>query len=115
MLGEKIDSIMKRDLNDAAKLREAAAEIEVALAATAEGAATPDQLADLADAIDAFKDSSYGIAAALARAAAAPRRRMEPSRRPASMARTLAELRETYARLSAARAARAAQPKRRDP
>jgi hypothetical protein len=98
MLSDKIATIMKRDLNDAAGIREAVAQIEVAFAASAENSATPDQLADLADAVDAFKDRSYGIAAALARAAAGPRRKVAFSRRPESMSKSLAELREAFAR-----------------
>jgi hypothetical protein len=114
MLIEKIQTIMNRDLNDTAKLREAVSEIEVALAASTEHAATPEQLGDLADAIDAFRDRSYGVATALARAAASKRRKVEQSRRPASMLRTLAELRETFELLRDARSKRVVQPKQRD-
>jgi hypothetical protein len=105
MLSDKIESIMKRDLNDAAKLREAVAEIEIAFASSAETAATPDQLADLADAVDAFRDRAYGVAASLARAALSARRKIEYSRRPASMSRSLAELREAFARCKRERGA----------
>lgn len=98
VLRDEIERIMKRELNDAAKLREAVAEIEVAFASSAENPATPDQLADLADAIDAFRERSYGVAAALARAAARARRKVEYSRRPPSMSKSLAELREAFAR-----------------
>jgi hypothetical protein len=101
MLSDKIESILKRDLNDAAKLHEAVTEIEIALASAAESAATPDQLADLADAIDAFRDRAYGVAASLARAAANTRRKVDYSRRPASMTLSLAELRESFARARA--------------
>ncbi len=97
MLSDKIHSIMKRDLNDGAMLREAITQIEIAFAAS-ENVATSDQLADLADAVDAFKDRAYGVAASLARAAAGTRRKVEMSRRPAAMSRSLAELRETFAR-----------------
>jgi hypothetical protein len=98
MLSEKIESIMKRGLNDAARLREAAAEIEVALACSAENDASPEQLADLADAVDAFKERAYGVAASLARASAAKRRKIEYSRRPASMSKSIVELRDAFAR-----------------
>lgn len=98
MLSDKLESIMKRDLNDAARLREAVNEIEVAFAASAENAATPQQLGDLADAIDAFKERDYGVAAALARASAGTRRKVEYSCRPASMSKSLVELREAFAR-----------------
>jgi hypothetical protein len=98
MLSDKLESIMKRDLNDAAKLREAVNEIEVAFAVSAEKAATPDQLGDLADAIDAFKERDYGVAAALARASSGTRRKVEYSRRPPSMSKSLVELREVFAR-----------------
>ena len=98
MLSNKIESIMRRDLNNAARVREAVAAIEVAFAASAEGSATPDQLSDLADAVDAFKDRSYGVAAALARASVGSRRNIEFGRRPESMLQSLAELRETFAR-----------------
>jgi hypothetical protein len=104
MLSDKLESIMKRDLNDAAKLREAVNEIEVAIAASAEGGTTPEQLGDLADAIDAFKERDYGVAATLARAAASTRRKVEYSRRPASMSKSLVELRETFARYKHKRA-----------
>src|SRR5688572_18676335 len=96
MLSDKIEGIMKRDLNDAARLREAVAEIEIAFAMSAEDSATPDQLADLADAVDAFRERSYGVAAALARAAAGTRRKVEYSRRPASMSQSLVDLREAF-------------------
>src|SRR5918995_1158298 len=98
MLSDKIEDIMNRDLNDSARIAEALAEIEIAFAASLENAATPDQLGDLADAIDAFKDRAYGVAASLARAAASTRRKVEYSRRPATMSRSLAELREDFAR-----------------
>lgn len=98
MLSDKIGQIMKRDLNDAAMFREAVTEIEVAFAASADNAATPDQLADLADAVDAFKERTYGVAAALARAAARTRRKVEFGRRPASMSKSLDELRAAFAR-----------------
>jgi hypothetical protein len=98
MLNDKIGNIMKRDFNDVAKIHEAVAEIEVAFAASAENCATPDQLADLADAVDAFKDRSYGVAAALARAAAGSQRKVAFGRRPESMSRSLVELREAFAR-----------------
>jgi hypothetical protein len=98
MLSDKIESIMKRNLNDSAKFSEAVTEIEVAFAALAGEHVTPDQLADLADAVDAFKDRAYGVSASLARAASSTRRKVEYSRRPASMARSLANLREDFAR-----------------
>jgi hypothetical protein len=98
MLSDKLERILKRDLNDAAKRREAVNEIEVALTAFDERVATPDQLGDLADAIDAFKEREYGVAAVLARASASTRRKVEFSRRPPSMSRSLAELREAFAR-----------------
>ena len=103
MLSDKIDSILKRTPNDGAMLREAIIQIEIAFAVSAENTPTPDQLADLADAVDAFKDRAYGVAASLARAASGTRRKVELSRRPAAMSRSLAELRETYGRLRAAR------------
>jgi hypothetical protein len=98
MHSDRIQGLMKRDLNDAARLREAVAEIEIAFAASAENSATPDQLADLADAVDAFRERSYGVAAALARAAAGTRRKVEYSRRPASMSQSLVDLREAFTR-----------------
>lgn len=103
MVSEKIESIMKRDVNDAAKLSEAVTEIEVALAALAENAATPDQLGDLADAVDAFKERAYGVAVSLARAASSTRRKVELGRRPDSMLRSLAEICDTFAVCSGSR------------
>ena len=98
MLSHKIETILKRDLNDATRLHEAVAEIEVAFAASLGNSSTPEQLGDLADAVDAFKERDYGVAAALARAASGPRRKVEFSRRPESMAQSLVELREAFAR-----------------
>jgi len=98
MLNDKIETILKRDLNNATRLSEAVAEIEVAFAASLENASTPEQLGDLADAIDAFKDRDYGVAAALARAASGPRRQVQFSRRPDSMSQSIVELREAFAR-----------------
>ncbi len=98
MIREKIDSIMNRNPNDREMLHDAITQIEIAFAVFAENAATPDQLADLADAVDAFKDRAYGVAASLARAAAGTRHKIEISRRPAGMARSTAELREAFAR-----------------
>ena len=98
MLRDKIDGILKRNQNDGAMLREAITQIEIAFAASTENAATPDQLADLADAVDAFKDRAYGVAASLARAASGTRRSVDVSRRPAAMSRSLAELRKAFIR-----------------
>lgn len=80
---------------------EAAAEIAEALALIGDGAATPDQLADLADAVDAFRDGRFHVARLLARAATAKRRALETHRRPQSMSRTVKEIRESFAQLTA--------------
>ena len=91
-----------RPFTGAGRLRDALTEIEVALAAFETETATPDQLADLADALDAFKERLYGVAAALARASTRPRRQIGHHRRPDSMAQTIAELRQNFAQARAA-------------
>ncbi len=105
LLSGRIEDIMKREPNDDAKMHEAMAEIEIAFAFSAENTATPDQLGDLADAVDAFRERAYGVAASLARAAASSRRKVEFSRRPPSMRRSLAELREVFTRYKGERGA----------
>ena len=91
-----------RAFTRAGRLNEALTEIEIALAALDADSAKPDQLADLADAIDAFKERHYGVAAALARASTRPRRQLGHHRRPDSMAQTIAEMRQEFARTRAA-------------
>lgn len=74
--------------------------IEQALA-TIEGAAhegaTPsvDQLSDLADAIDSFKEGSFGVAAELA-VGALRRKPLPTARRPQSLARSIPDLRAAF-------------------
>jgi len=103
MLGERLGNIRKRELNDAAKRSEALAELEIAFVSAAETPVTPDQVADLADALDAFKEHAYGVAAALARASTKPRRRIADYRRPDSMSPSITELRDAFARLQGAK------------
>ena len=99
MLSERLDGIRERALNDVSKRSEAIAEIEIAFAAADESSASPDQLADLADAVDAFKERAYGVAAALARASSRPRHKVDHHRRPDAASLSLAELRDTFGRL----------------
>lgn len=61
------------------------------------------QLSDLADAIDAFRAQTYGIAVALAGAALLPRRAEDRALRPAPMARTLREMEDDFAAVRKAR------------
>ena len=92
MFADRLQALMGREFNHAARRREAAAEIEFACAALAEDAAPEDQLADLADAIDAFKERDYGVAAALARAATRLRAAVRDHRRPNTASLSLKEL-----------------------
>jgi hypothetical protein len=70
--------------------------IEQAFAAL-EGGMAPsvDQLSDLADAIDSFKEGSFGVAAELA-AGALRKKALPIARRPQSLARTIPDLRAAF-------------------
>ena len=99
MFTDRLQTIMGREFNHAARLREAAAEIEIACAALAEDAVREGQLADLADAIDAFKERDYGVAAALARAATCSRAAVRDYRRPNAASLSLKELCQRFQRV----------------
>ena len=77
---------------------EAVLAIERAFASFSIGEPTHDQLGDLADAIDSLGDGDFGLAAALARAAARSRRAIE-KRRPPEKVPSLEEMRADFARL----------------
>jgi hypothetical protein len=99
VLVDKLHDIMSRDFHDPAWERVAVAEIEVACAALAEHAAATAQLADLADAIDAYGECNYGVAAALARAATHARHKVSDFCRPNSASLSLQELCKRFNRL----------------
>lgn len=102
---KKLEGIRNRRLNNGVRHAEAVAEIEIAFACLAGTEASADQLGDLADAIDAFEEGGYGVAASLARAAAAKRRAIAYSRRPLSMSASLVELSDAFGRCKRTHAA----------
>jgi hypothetical protein len=77
---------------------EAVAAIERAFASFEHASPTHDQIGDLADAIDSLGDGDFGLAVALARAAARSRRVID-KRRPPEKVPTLDEMRADFAKL----------------
>ncbi|MGH7005761.1 MAG: hypothetical protein ACREIP_17595 [Alphaproteobacteria bacterium] len=74
---------------------EAALAIEAAIA-NLRFRATAEQIADLADALDAFKQNEYGVAIALAKAVLKSVPQAKDSLRPTSMARTLDDIEDEF-------------------
>lgn len=74
---------------------EAESAIEQAIAVLDGARPSEDQLSDLADAIDSFREGSFGVAADLA-AGALRHKSLPVARRPASLARTIPDLKAAF-------------------
>lgn len=94
----------ERDIHLGAGRERAVRAVERALLALDGGTASPDQLSDVADAIDALKDRTFGVAFELASAAINTRRRLaKSSMHPSVDTLTLAELQAAFAEVRGAR------------
>jgi len=79
-------------------LAEATGAIELTLTMFEQGEPSADQLGDLADAIDSLSEGDFGVAVALAVAAARTRRTVD-KRRPAEKVPIMKEMRAEFERL----------------
>lgn len=89
--------------------RHAEIAIQTALLVCEVGNASEAQVADLADAVDALSAGQFHAAALLAEAAIEGRSKVQTAIRPATMARSLAEVRAMLAEIEKAGAARHSQ------
>jgi hypothetical protein len=85
--------------------KHAEAAIELALMACETRETTEEQLADLADAVDALRSGQYAVAVTLAEAAIERHRPRQTAIRPTEMRRSLADLKAILAEMAMAGAA----------
>jgi hypothetical protein len=95
-MGSMSDSFAKPE-NHSHSRQHAETAISIALVVCEAGEATEMQLADLADAVEAFRDKQYRVSTILAEAAIERRRPDLSTMRPRTMSRSIVEIRALFA------------------